>query len=399
MSTRFVLGMGGTVDYEVRWDPAVLERLAAELGIGPQDLDLHAPVDSARDLVRSVLAFVRDGVGGERYVASSSIVEDVAARFEKAVTLGGTCVRAAIAMDVLGVPSTLHLVSIDDTVRRLLPASSEIVSSAEEDSLDPHLIVQYPAGTRVRLHGPDGDAEIVAPHPNRIIYANDPPHRELRLARDLPEALGSADVFLASSFNVIQDPRTLEDRLAQLRAAMRALPPGALVVFEDAGYHVPALSLRVRDEMARTADVYSLNEDELQAYLGRTVDLADPRDVATAVGELHALVPAPTLVVHTRYWALALGRDAELFRAALVGGITMASTRYRLGDGFTADDYAATAGLARSAAGAAVAEGLAQLLPGVVVEPALDLSAVASPTTIGLGDAFVGGFLAALADR
>ena len=77
----------------------------------------------------------------------------------------------------------------------------------------------------------------------------------------------------------------------------------------------------------------------------------------------------------------------------------MASTRYRLGDGFTADDYAATAGLARSAAGAAVAEGLAQLLPGVVVEPALDLSAVASPTTIGLGDAFVGGFLAALADR
>lgn len=399
MSTRFVLGMGGTVDYEIRWDPAVLERLAAEQRVGPEDLDLHAPVGSVRDLVRSVLAFVRDGVGGERFVASSAIVEAVAARFDKAVTLGGTCVRAAIAMDALGVPSTVHLVSIDDTVRRLLPASVDVVSSAEQDSLDPHLIVQYPAGTRVRLRGADGETELVAPHPNRIIYANDPPHRELRLAADLPEALGGADVFLVSSFNVIQDRRTLDDRLARLQDAMRALPPGALVVFEDAGYHVPALSLRVRDEMARSVDVYSLNEDELQAYLRRSVDLDDPRDVALAVGELHALVPAPTLVVHTRSWALAVGERAETFRPSLVGGITMASTRYRLGDGFTADDYARTGTLAPSVTGVAVAGGLAELLPGAVVVPALDLTDVAAPTTIGLGDAFVGGFLAALADR
>jgi len=37
MSTTFVLGMGGTVDYEVRWDSAVLEQLAERqhLLIGP----------------------------------------------------------------------------------------------------------------------------------------------------------------------------------------------------------------------------------------------------------------------------------------------------------------------------------------------------------------------------
>jgi len=44
MSTRFVLGMGGTVDYEIRWDPAVLEQLAAEHGVRSADLDLAAPV-------------------------------------------------------------------------------------------------------------------------------------------------------------------------------------------------------------------------------------------------------------------------------------------------------------------------------------------------------------------
>jgi ADP-dependent phosphofructokinase/glucokinase len=397
MSTRFVLGMGGTVDYEIRWDPAVLEQLAAEHGVGAQDLDLAAPVESVRDLLRSLLAFVRDGVGGERFVASSDIVEELAARFAKDVTLGGTCVRAAIAMDVLGVPSTMHLVSIDDNVRRLLPASVDYVSSASQDSLDPHLIVQYPAGTTVRLA--DGVA-LVAPHPHRLIYANDPPHRELRIAPDLPDTLRTADVFLLSSFNVIQDPATLESRLAQVRDAMRTLPPDALVVFEDAGYHVPALSRRVRDEMVRTVDVYSLNEDEMQAYLGRTVDLLDAPTVAKAVEELHALVPAPTLVVHTKYWALAVGRRAGELEPSLAGGIAMASTRYRLGDGFTADDYAETRAMAPPAAGRRVASEVAALLGEVArVVPALDLSDVAAPTTIGLGDSFVGGFLAALDRR
>jgi ADP-dependent phosphofructokinase/glucokinase len=393
MSTRFVLGMGGTVDYEIRWDPGVLERLAVEHGIGPDDLDLTTPVDSVRDLVRSLLAFVRDGVGGERFVASSDIVEAMASRFDKAVTLGGTCIRAAIAMDVLGVPSTVHLVSIDDNVRRLLPATVDHVSSATGDTLDPHLIVQYPAGARVHV----AEAELVAPRPNRIIYANDPPHRELRIAEDLAAALASADVFLLSSFNVIQDPATLEDRLARVREAMLSLPPDALVMFEDAGYHVPALSTRVRDEMAGVVDVYSLNEDELQAYLGRRVDLLDAPSIANAVEELRALIPAPTLVVHTQHWALALGERGATLGPALRGGIVMASTRYRLGDGFTADDYAATAALPPGEVGATVAAEVARLLgPGATVIPSLDLTAVPAPTTIGLGDTFVGGFLAAL---
>lgn len=394
MGTKFVLGLGGTVDYEIRWDPAVLERLAAEHGVRSVDLDRAVPVDSVRGLVRSLLAFVRDGVGGERFVASSDIVSAVADRFDKAVTLGGTCVRAAIAMDVLGVPATVHLVSIDDTVRRLLPRRVDYVSSATEDTLDPHLIVQYPAGTRVRLD----DGEVVAPGPNRIIYANDPPHRELRIAGDLPDVLRDADVFLASSFNVIQDPATLEDRLARVTEAMRALPAGSLVMFEDAGFHVPALSTRVRDAMAAVVDVYSLNEDELQAYLGRRVDLLDPPAVVAAVADLRRLVPAPTVVVHTQHWALAVGERGAELGPALRGGITMASTRYRLGDGFTAADYADTAAMAPGDTAAKVAAEVGLLLgPGCAVVPALDLSAVPLPTTIGLGDTFVGGFLAALA--
>ena len=227
-----------------------------------------------------------------------------------------------------------------------------------------------------------------------------PPHRELRIAPDLSEALRTADVFLLSSFNVIQDPATLEARLTQVRDAMLALPPDSLVVFEDAGYHVPALSRRVRDEMVRFADVYSLNEDEMQAYLGRTVDLLDAPSVAKAVRELHEVVPAPTLVVHTKYWALAVGLRAASLRLALVGGITMASTRFWFGDGFTADDYAATGSLTPGTTAQQLVSDVADLLGSdACVVPALDLSGVAEPTTIGLGDSFVGGFLAALDRR
>lgn len=386
---KLVLGLGGTVDYEIVWDSRVLESMVAEFGVRAAELDARRPIESERDLLVTLLAFVRDGVGGERFVASSDLIEAFAARFRKAVTLGGTCVRAAIAMRALGIDSTVHLVSIDDTVRRLLPAGVEYISSAREDTLDPHLIVQFGAGARVSA----GDLDIVAPHPNRIIYANDPPNRELVLSDELGATLRDADVFMFAGFNVIQNPGVLEQRLQSLRRHMHHLPPHAIAFYEDAGYHLPELSLRVRDTLLDVIDVYSLNEDEMQAYLGRTVDLLDAEDLRRALDELHELIPARVLVVHTKFFSLARGAEAERYRAALRGGILMASTRYRCGDGFTADDYAHTATLPEHPGGVRIArelEGWAVCVPAFVLD-------VPNPTTIGLGDTFVGGFIAALA--
>ncbi|WHP16245.1 ADP-dependent glucokinase/phosphofructokinase [Cellulomonas sp. ES6] len=393
MSTRYVLGLGGTVDYEIDWDPGTLERLAAQWGLRADELDARTPVLSERDLLRSLLGFVRDGVGGERFVASSEIVEAFARRFPLRVTLGGTCVRAAIAMDrVRGLPALVHLVSIDDDVRRLLPASTTYLCSADRDTTDPHLIVQYPAGSAVRVAG----VEVVASRPNRLIYVNDPPNRELVLHPALGDACATADVVLVSGFNVIQERETLDARLATLAADLDRVPPGGFVYFEDAGYHLPALRGPVRDVLAPRVDVWAVNEDELQEWTGRAVDLLDAADVAKALGELHAAVPARTLVVHTQHWALAAGAGASGLRAALRGGIDMASTRYVHGDSFTPDDYAATAARTPGAAGTRFAGEVEALAADVACEPAYVLD-VPRPTTIGLGDTFVGGFLAALA--
>ena len=74
----------------------------------------------------------------------------------------------------------------------------------------------------------------------------------------------------------------------------------------------------------------------------------------------------------------------------------MASTRFCYGDNFTPADYEAVGRGPVNSLGAEVAAELNQQL-GADVEclPALSL-ATQSPTTIGLGDSFVGGFIAAI---
>jgi len=390
---RLVLGLGGTVDYEIVWDSGVLEGLIREYDIRADELTTSVPVTSERALVVTLLAFVRDGVGGERFVASSEIIETFSARFQREITLGGTCVRAAIAMRTLGVTCTLHLVSIDDHVRRLLPEGCAYICSAEEDSTDPHLIVQFGAGVRVAA----GDIDFTAPHPNRIIYANDPPNRDLVIAEELGDVLSTAEVFMVAGFNVIQDEVLLEERLARIAADIDRMPAGSLVFYEDAGYHIPEFATRVRDRILDRIDVYSMNEDEMQAYLGRGVDLLDVDDVEKALEELHAVIPARTLVVHTKYWSLARGERAGELRAALQGGITMASTRYCYGDGFTVEDYEAVGRLAVHEGGAVLGQTLeARGGKLTVAVPAFVLD-TSTPTTIGLGDTFVGGFIEAWA--
>jgi ADP-dependent phosphofructokinase/glucokinase len=254
--------------------------------------------------------------------------------------------------------------------------------------------VQYPAGARVTL----ANEAIVAARANRLIYVNDTPNREMNLSPGLGRLLDDADLFLVSGLNSVQDPDTLDARLSELRTVMGHLPDTSMVVFEDAGYHAPQARTRVRDALIDRIDVYSMNEDELEDLLGHQVDLLDPVAVAAAVRELTHLVSAPTVVVHTQYWSLAAGVDPERFRPALQSGVSTAGARYLHADNVTRDDLDAMNGRERHPTGAALARAIEDLMPGsVCCVPAYALSP-ANPTTVGLGDAFVGGFIAGVVD-
>jgi len=393
MGERIVLGLGNNTDYEISWDSHAIEELIIEHGVSASELRTDKPISSTRDLLVSILGFLQTDSGGERFVGSPRIIEEFAGRFQKKITIGGTSARAAIAMRKLGHTSALHLVTMNDHVRELIPHDSPWVCSNEKDSSYPHLIVQFDKDTRVQA----GDITIRTKRPNRIIYDNDHDNIVMQISPDLASLASDARVFLISGFNAMQSSALLTDRLGKLRAVLHSLPSDARVFYEDACFHVQALSGQVRAALADAIDVYSLNEDELQGYLGRGISLLDPVEVYVSLQELHRLLPVPALVIHTQYWTLAFGSNAAAYSEALKGGIAMAATRFRFGDDFTPADYHDTEGLPADTRGAEFAAALGKLagdrvccLPSVRVTES-------KVTTVGLGDAFVGGFLPALA--
>ncbi|GAB2570125.1 hypothetical protein Aab01nite_06510 [Paractinoplanes abujensis] len=391
-ASRVLLGLGGCVDYEIELTAVVLEELITSYGIRSAELTKPpAVVGSERDLVVSILGYVARGGGGEHFVASAPALSTFAGRFSPRTTLGGTSVRAGLLLDRLGIASTLHLVTVNDDFRRLLPTGGDWFTSGTEDTFYPHLIVQFSQG----LHVAAGDIAITSPFPNRLIYVNDPANDTMLLDDELGPRLAKAEVFLISGFNAMRDAALLDERLRVLRTHMEQLPPSAVTYFEDAAYHEPAFSARVRAALLDRIDVYGLNEDELQSYLGRTVDLLDPADVAAAVTELFTLIPAPAVVLHTKYWAAVFGARAGDYAEAVDAGIVTAATRYVHGDAMTVEDVEATRRRPRRPAAFADAleqqfDGPARVVGGFVLD-------VDNPTTVGLGDTFVGGFLSAIA--
>jgi ADP-dependent phosphofructokinase/glucokinase len=277
----------------------------------------------------------------------------------------------------------------------LLPPSCDYISSALEDTLFPHLVVQYDQGTRVQV----GDIDVQTPFPNRLIYVNDPANASLVLSDQLGSLLRDTGIFLISGFNTMRDQDMLGERLTTLRRHMQQLPPGAFVYYEDAAFHLPTFRRRVRNALLDVIDVYGLNEDEMQADLGRSVDLLSVKEVKPALDSLAALIPAPTLVVHTKYWSLALGEAAGEYADALRDGIVIASTRYSYGDDYTDEQYELTRGLPVRPEALSFATALEERMGAVVrCVPGFRLE-VSQPTTVGLGDSFVGGLLASLVRR
>lgn len=393
MPKSILLGLANTVDYEIEWESALYEELIRTYDIRREELSPDISIGNERDLVCSILGHVAQGTGGEHPLPTSGLSEAFASRFSKRSTLGGTPVRAAIAMRKLGLKPMMHLVTVNDTIRRLLPPDCPYVCSGREDASHPHLIVQYEKGMRIRA----GDVDLRAHADNRVIYNHNPDLQRLELSAELPEWMARADVLLISGFNAMVDEGLLMERISSLRKAMDALPKGALVFYEDGGFHTPGLQRLVHARLGGRMDVHSVNEDELQTYLQRPVDLRDAGAVSSALREMQEAMPVRTRVVHTQHWALAYGADAARYEEALRAGIRLAGTRYRMGDAYMKEDIHATGKCPPRKEGMRFSRAITEALgESVCCLPSLDVSSEA-PTTIGLGDAFAGGFVAALA--
>ncbi len=398
MPNKIVMGFQNTVDFELAWDLPRLNALTEAFEVRSCELDQPLEIKTERDLLIVLLQHMRAGTGTECIVNSSRITRQFASRFSYQVTLGGTAVRAAIALSMLGVPSTIHACSDNHHFRRLLPDSVKYLASVPDEGEDfnPHVILQFPAGAHIQA----GDVDFVTHRPNRVIFAYDPPSVNLVISEEFGTLAASARVFLAASYNAMKDPVLLRQRLDTSLGIFRQLPPGAITIMEDACFSSSEIRRDVTQTLAPHLQIFSMNEDELQDRLGRRIDILDPKAVAEALETVAAQIRVPVLICHSAYWALAYGEKPQRAEAALRGGVAMASTRFRMGDFFTMADFLRTQTLADDARGTAFAQAIARELDGrICCIPGKDLRFVAKPTTIGLGDAFAGGMLFRLSEK
>jgi ADP-dependent phosphofructokinase/glucokinase len=98
MADKIVLGLAGTVDYEITWDTAVIERLCPKYDIRPAELSTQYR-SAGTDLLRSLLAFVRKWHWRRAVHRQQRHRRFIRQSLGKKITLAAPGVRAAIAMD------------------------------------------------------------------------------------------------------------------------------------------------------------------------------------------------------------------------------------------------------------------------------------------------------------
>jgi ADP-dependent phosphofructokinase/glucokinase len=364
-----------------------------EFDIHETDLkEEHTPILTEKELLITVLRYIKAGTGGECILEDPQIAVQFSSRFDYTVTLGGTCPRSAIAMRKLGVTNCMHLVSMNEEIRKLLPPDCSYVCSNKDESFDIHLIIQYPAHADIAAN----DVRIHTTRENRIIIDADYNNSIMNLSEEyFDNYLSEARVFMLSGFNLMRDYELLKKRLSYIREQLIKLKrQGTNIYYEDACFADEISNRLCKEYLFAYIDIFSMNEDEMKHYLKQDIDLLDAEQVAMAVKTLQRRFAVPVLVVHSKYWALAYGDGAKAYTACLKGGITMATTRFRFGDAFQdATQYENTYTLPDDKTGREFADRFAVLsgekgscIPSVTVKEQ-------QVTTVGLGDAFVGGFI------
>jgi ADP-dependent phosphofructokinase/glucokinase len=393
MGNRFAMGFQNTVDFELGWDPRIIESLIVSFDIHEYEIRQDIKIKSQRDMVIALLNHMKEGTGTERYVISSEITRGFASHFKYNVTLGGTAVRAAIAMSNIGYTSTIHACSLNRYFCALIPKDVDWLASVPDEGEDfhPHVILQFPSKAHIHAN----DIDITTSRPNRIIFAHDPPSIKLIIDENFKSKVRDARVFLAASYNVMKDEVLLLNRLQTTINIMQSLPMGCIKMMEDGCFENKNIRRIVTETLGPHLDIFSMNEDELQDRIGRKFDFLDPKIIADAMLQVSRQINSPIIVCHSAYWALAYGRNPASIKNALEGGITMASTRFRLGDRYCLENYIDTKRIPPCQVGIDFSNQINDLLgvDKILCLPGKDLDFIPHPITIGLGDAFVGGML------
>lgn len=399
MGEKIALGFHTCVDYELHWDTEVMEALIRKFDIHDNELRIEPESDSERMLLISCLAHMKSGTGGEIVPAEATICNDFAEHFSYKVTLGGTATRAAIALHCLGYRSVLQTSCYNKHVAQLIPSGIQVVPGVapNENDIYPHIILQYAGGIRIHAN----DIDFVTPRENRILISRDMTSLNIPvLPKTFGPMLSDTEVILLGCFSQVLDWDILKDRVKKTKELLTYLPKDAVVVLEDGCYIKKDFRYYVHQQLVPESHVLSMNEDELQEYIGKRINILNPEAMQKALEYVAQNSGAKILVVHSAAWALAYGSNAAMMKQALIGGVTTAGSRFRVGDALNPEAYAETQSMVDKAEGLAFCQQMHQLLGDrICCIPSKNLSCVKNPTIVGLGDSFAGGLLPGLLKR
>ena len=393
MGDKIVLGFHACVDFELKWDQKKIEELIRYYDIKEEELTTdELNIDSERKLLLASLGHMKAGVGAEFIPEKPEICFDFAQHFDYKTTIGGTAARAAIAISKLGYESALSMVCYNKYIKELLPEKVHYYSNVGENHGDvyPHVVLSYPANAHIQANGVD----FVTPRENRMMFSRDVDSLNMVISQGFAPMLKDAEVMLLSCFSEVLDEAILKERMVQVNQLLEELPEKAFVVMEDGCYVNKEFRVYVHEALHEKLDALSMNEDEMQEYIGKRINIMNPAAVLDAIQYIYERINVPLLIVHSAKWAIAYGKDADKMAHVLEGGTNSASTRFCYGDDSGVKEYEETAKLAVRQDSIVFGEELEKMSDrAICCVPSKDLSFVEHPVVVGLGDSFAGGLL------
>lgn len=386
---KIALGFSNTVDYEIEWNPLHLEALIRYAGLCNDDIREIKNIRNMKELLSSILFHMKEGTGCGLLTEVPEVIDEFIKGTTYHVALGGTNLRAGEVISALGGGALAHLVSVNEDTIKLMPPNISWVGGERFPCCFPHIAIQFPKNARVKAN----DIEIITPRENRVIYSGDIACAQMPLNNEFFERASEAGTVLLSSFDLISNPQILQERILQVKTGLQSFgKEGPVIFYEHACFADEKSGDLVRNELGGYIDIYSMNEDEFQTLIGKKIDLLDTRQVLEGLRVTREKLPRTTIIVHTCYWALAFGDRAEEIADALGFGMLTATTRYWQGKVDKAGieetrrlplQKGAEQFAKKLEAGSG---GCLKCLPTAQIN-------VENPTTVGLGDSFVGGFL------
>lgn len=392
MGERIALGFHACVDFELKWDWKKLKELIVKYDIKADELDRDIKIDTQRKLLLAILGHMKAGMGAEFVPEFSEICFDFAQHFEYEITVGGTAARAAVAISKRGYESALSMVCYNSYMKERLPKQVHYYSNIGEgnENIYPHVVFSYPKNAHILAN----DIDFVTPRENRLLFSRDIDSLNMVISQGFAPMIRNAEVMLLSCFSEVLEKEILIERMQQVNQLLEQLPKNAFVVCEDGCYVNKSFRIYVHEALCSRLNALSMNEDEMQEYIGRRIDIMEPDEVLEALQYIYKRIKIPLLMIHSAAWAIAYGKNAKLMRHVLEGGIRSAATRFQYGDDFGAREYEEAADLPVRQASITFCGQLERMSDKeVCCIPCKDLDFVENPVVVGLGDYFAGGLL------